>query len=77
MWVALSEDTGPDKTLDWVNAAVGVWLVVSPFVLGYAAVVAATWNDILVGAVVIVLAAWAATMVGKPMTPQRQARNQS
>jgi hypothetical protein len=71
VWAGLNEDTGTDKTVGLVNAAVGVWLVVSPFILGYAAVVAALWNDIIIGAVVIVLAAWAASMLDKEMTPQR------
>jgi hypothetical protein len=71
VWTALNEDTGTDKTLGWVSMAVGVWLVVSPFILGYVAVAAALWNDIIVGAVVIVLAAWAASVLDKEMTPQR------
>jgi hypothetical protein len=70
VWTALNEEPGLDKTLEWVNAVVGVWLVVSPFALGYSAVAAAVWNDIIVGAVVIVLAAWAATLLGKQMIPQ-------
>ena len=70
VWTALNEDTGAHKTLDWVNIGVGMWLIVSPFILDYTAVAAALWNDIIVGAVVIVLAAWAATVLGKQMTPQ-------
>jgi SPW repeat-containing protein len=71
VWTALNEELGPDKILDRVNVGVGVWLVVSPFVLGYAAVAAALWNDLIIGAVVIVLAAWAASVLDKEMTPQR------
>jgi hypothetical protein len=71
VWIALNEDPGPDRTLDRVNVGVGVWLVVSPFILGYTTVVAALWNDIIIGAVVIVLAAWTASMLDKEMTPQR------
>lgn len=69
-WAALSENAGTAKILDGITAAVGVWLVVSPFVLGYSTMTAALWNDIIVGAVVIVLAAWAATGLGKPITRQ-------
>jgi hypothetical protein len=71
VWTALNEEPGIDKTLDRVNLGVGVWLVVSPFVLGYAAVAAALWNDLIIGAVVIVLAAWAASVLDKEMVPQR------
>ncbi len=70
VWAALSDNVGTDKTLDWVNAVVGIWLIVSPFALGYSAVLAALWNDIIVGAVVLVLAAWAANVVGKQIAPQ-------
>lgn len=68
VWAARNENVDTDKILDWINAAGGVWLILSPFILGYSAVVAATWNDIIVGAVVLVLAAWAATEFGKQVT---------
>jgi hypothetical protein len=65
-WAALSEEVRFDRNLEWINAVVGVWLILSPFALNYSAVVAAMWNDIIVGVVVIVLAAWAATTFGRP-----------
>ena len=40
--------------------ALGAWLVIAPFALGYTALVAAFWNDIIAGIVVVVLAGWAA-----------------
>lgn len=52
---------------EWVDSAIGAWLAVSPFVLGFAAfggeatmaaAVAATWNFILVGLASVLLAAW-------------------
>lgn len=39
-----------------VNALLGVWLVLVPFVLMYG-VAAATWNDVVVGVVIATLAA--------------------
>lgn len=66
VWAALSEQTRLDRNLEWINAVVGVWLILSPFALNYSAVVAALWNNIIVGVVVIVLAAWAATTFGRP-----------
>ena len=41
---------------DWINAVLGLWLAVSPFILGYSATMVALWNGIIVGVVVIVLA---------------------
>ena len=45
------------KAASGFNIIAGLWLIAAPFVLGHAAVEAAMWNEILVGAVVLVLAA--------------------
>ena len=42
--------------LSLINVALGGWLIAAPFALGYSAVPAATWNDVIVGMVVIFLA---------------------
>lgn len=65
-WAALSEQVRLDRNLEWINAVLGVWLILSPFALNYSTVVTALWNNIIVGVVVIVLAAWAATTFGRP-----------
>jgi hypothetical protein len=44
---------------EWVNAALGIWLVISPWALGFAGLAAAMWNAVIVGAVIAVLAVWA------------------
>lgn len=41
-----------------LDAAFGVWLLASPFVLGFATERAAAMNAVVVGAIVIVLAVW-------------------
>lgn len=69
-WAALSQEVSTDRTLDWINAILGFWLVVSPFVLGYSASMVALWNSAIVGIVVIVLAGWAATLFGRSAAPQ-------
>jgi hypothetical protein len=46
------------KSLSWLVALAGLWEVLAPFILGYPTV--AMWNAIIVGVVLIVLAAWAA-----------------
>lgn len=43
---------------DWVNGVLGVWLVVSPWILGFAALTAALWNHVAVGLLIAALAAW-------------------
>lgn len=43
---------------DWVNGVLGVWLVVSPWILGFSAMTAAVWNHVIVGLLIVALAAW-------------------
>ncbi|HWQ40317.1 MAG TPA: SPW repeat protein [Burkholderiales bacterium] len=43
---------------EWLNAAFGVWLAISPWVLGFSALASATANAVIVGVVVAVLALW-------------------
>lgn len=45
---------------EWVNAALAVWLIVSPYILGFSGQVAAFWNQLIVGVLVGALAIWAA-----------------
>lgn len=70
VWAALYKEAKTDRTLDWINAVLGVWLVVSPFALDYSATVMAMWNSIIVGLVVLVLAGWAAFAVSKEVSLQ-------
>jgi len=44
---------------DGTNAALGLWLMVSPWALGFAAHMTARTNSVVVGFVVAVLALWA------------------
>ena len=44
---------------EWVSVALGVWLAISPWVLGFTGLVAATSNAVIVGIAVAVLALWA------------------
>ncbi|MFW8636549.1 SPW repeat protein [Cribrihabitans pelagius] len=43
---------------EWLDMAVGAWLVISPWVLGLTALTFATWNFVIIGAIVLALAAW-------------------
>ncbi|MCL4801457.1 MAG: SPW repeat protein [Burkholderiales bacterium] len=44
---------------EWVNLALGVWLAVSPWLLGFSGLASAMWNALIAGAIVAVLALWA------------------
>lgn len=48
------------KWEEWVNVVLAIWLIVSPFVLGFAAHTTATWTHIIVGVLVGILALWTA-----------------
>jgi hypothetical protein len=48
------------KWEEWVNAALAAWLIVSPYLLGFASLQAALWNQLVVGVLVGLLAIWAA-----------------
>jgi hypothetical protein len=42
---------------EWINVALGAWLIVSPWTLGIVSS-AAKWNFVVVGALVLILAAY-------------------
>ncbi len=58
--------------LSWLNFFLGLWLVLSPFLLNFGDVTGAMWNCVIVGLIVLVLAAWSA--VGKRTTPESPPR---
>jgi hypothetical protein len=45
---------------EWVNTALGAWLIVSPFILGFSTLMIALWNQLIVGTLVAGLSVWAA-----------------
>jgi len=46
----------------WVNILAGIWLILAPFLLGYRSVMAARWNDMVIG-VIVVVCAWYAMSI--------------
>lgn len=61
--VSMPEDA---PWLSWLNMIFGIWLFLSPFFIGYL-MVAALWNNIILGIVVAVLAAWSASATSSSM----------
>jgi len=47
---------------DWINMAIGVWLFVAPFALGFSGMREVMLNHMDVGVVLFGVALWAATM---------------
>lgn len=46
------------KWLSWATMALGIWLIVSPFLLGYWRVSSALWSQIAAGVIVGLIALW-------------------
>jgi formate hydrogenlyase subunit 4 len=44
--------TGPS----WLNILLGIWVIISPFVVQFAQLPAAMWNNVIVGIIIAVLA---------------------
>jgi hypothetical protein len=64
-WAAISNEQATDRSLDWVNVVLGVWLIIAPFILGYRSIAAAMANDVIVGVIVAALAGWAVSALGR------------
>lgn len=47
---------------EWINVALAAWLLVSPWVLGFGTQQIPTWNQIVVGILVGVMAVWSTTI---------------
>ena len=44
------------KTASGINLLAGIWLIMAPFLLGYSDFAEPTWNDVLVGVAVVIVA---------------------
>ncbi len=59
-WAARTRNVGTARTMDCLAAVAGLWLIIASFVLGNPVLAAGLWNDVGVGAIVLVLGVWAA-----------------
>jgi SPW repeat-containing protein len=66
---ASSQHENNVKTMDWITAGLGLWLVLAPFIFGYSVIAAALWSDLLGGVVILVLAVWAERVLAKALGP--------
>jgi len=55
----------------WVNLVLGIWLVVSPFIIGYSFITSALWNSVIVGILVAVFAGWSGSVAPEPTRRHR------
>jgi hypothetical protein len=57
------------QTVSAINALLGIWLIVAPSVLAYSHTAPAFWNDIIVGAVTLILAGFRVSPPFRDPTP--------
>jgi hypothetical protein len=60
--LALIRFFGPSRNvgLSWVNFVLGIWVLISPWVLGFSSYTTALTNNVCMGIVVIILSLWSA-----------------
>jgi hypothetical protein len=46
--------------ISWINFALGLYLIASPFLFGFAGISSVLWNSVSAGLAIMVLAAWSA-----------------
>lgn len=68
-WRAMGEEKSGMAGVSWTVAAAGLWVLIAPFVLGYGAVTAAVYNDVIVGLAVAILGTWRAMSAGHGEMP--------
>ena len=51
---------------EWANLVVGLWLIASPWLLGFAANTSERWTNVVLGALVAIVSLWAVWDVHHP-----------
>lgn len=51
------------EDVKWLNALLGAWVFVAPWVLGFAAAAGAAWNAWIIGAAIALLALWSGSEI--------------
>jgi uncharacterized membrane protein HdeD (DUF308 family) len=59
-WAALTHRLETARTLDWIAAVIGGWLVAFPLLFGRPQTAPGLWNDVIVGVLAAILGMWAA-----------------
>ncbi len=60
VWAARTRNPITARTMNWIAASAGLWLMVSSFVLKYPDINVGFWNDLIVGVIAFLLGVWAA-----------------
>ena len=60
VWAARTSNPAIARTMNWIAAGAGLYLMVSSFILRYPVIGSGLWNDLIIGLMVFVIGAWAA-----------------
>jgi uncharacterized membrane protein HdeD (DUF308 family) len=60
VWAARTNNAGTARTMSWIAAIAGVWLLIATLILRQSVTTVGSLNDIIVGVAAIVLGVWAA-----------------
>jgi hypothetical protein len=55
--------------ISWINVVLGIWVLLSPWILGFSWVPESMTNNVIVGILVILLAGWSALASDTPERP--------
>jgi hypothetical protein len=58
LWAAISAQTAQTTVASWIVGVLGLWALVSPYVLHFSGIPMALWNNVIVGALVAIFAIW-------------------
>jgi SPW repeat len=58
---------------EWVDVILGAWLFASPTILRFGDIAGLRWNAMIMGALVVILAAWVLLGESRPQRPERPA----
>ena len=59
---------------EWVNALAGLWVLFSPWFLGFSGVASAAWTHFIIGIAVVVIAAIEIWLMSAQMPPPEEVR---
>ena len=65
LWQAIAAQTAQSRAANWIVGALGLWAIVSLYVLHFTAITKALVNNVIVGAVVAILAIWLTADFGR------------
>lgn len=57
------------RVINWIQLVLGVVVLISPWVFGFADIVSALWGNVILGALVAIFALWQLFGGGKQQSP--------